>query len=187
MMDAAPQPESLPPLGTAIPRRERITPSGAKHKDHAQAHSPSGMEFGSEVHALLEQVSWIDESRPTLPAGDAAKTVAGLLDQAHLRDVFHQQGRSIDLYREQPMAAIIDGQFLTGIIDRLHLHRNPAGTVTRAEIIDYKTDAVNNPADLIPRYAGQMAAYRKSLELIYPNAEITCVLLSTRHAALVSA
>ena len=187
MTVAAPKPEAFPPLGTAIPRRQRITPSGAKSKDHAPAHSPSGMEFGSAVHSLLEQVAWIDESRPTLPAGDAAKTVAGLLDHPHLRDVFHQLGRSIDLYREQPMAAIIDGQFLTGIIDRLHLHRNPGGTVTRAEIIDYKTDAVKAPADLIPRYAGQMAAYRKALELIYPNAEITCALLSTRHATLVSA
>ena len=187
MMDAAPIPESLPPLGPAIPRRQRITPSGANHKDHAQAHSPSGMEFGSEVHALLEQVAWIDESSPALPAGDAAKTVAGLSAHPNLRDVFHKQGRTIDLYREQPVAAIIDGQFLTGTIDRLHLHRSSAGTVTRAEIIDYKTDAVSAPADLIPRYAAQMAAYRKTLELIYPNAEITCALLSTRHVALVTA
>ena len=61
------------------------------------------------------------------------------------------------------------------------------GTVTRAEIIDYKTDAVNDPADLVPRYAGQMAAYRQAMELIYPNAAITCHLLSTRHATLVAA
>ena len=184
MMDAAPKPESFPALGTAIPRRERTTPSGAKHQDHAPARPPSGMEFGSAVHALLEQVAWIDDSRPTLPAGDAAKTVANLLDQPNLRDVFHHQGRPIDLYREQPMAAIIEGRFLTGVIDRLHLHRSPAGSVIRAEIIDYKTDAVPTPADLIPRYSGQMTAYRNALKLIYPNAEITCALLSTRHAAM---
>lgn len=183
---AATNPDSSPPLGTAIPRRQRITPSSAKRKDHAPPLSPSGMEFGAAVHALLEQVAWIDDSRPTLPAGDAAKTVAGLLDRPNLREIFHLQGRAIDLHREQPVAAIIDGQFLTGIIDRLHLHRNPAGTVTRAEIIDYKTDAVKSPADLVARYTGQMAAYRRALELIYPNAAITCHLLSTRHAALVA-
>ena len=58
--------------------------------------------------------------------------------------------------------------------------------ITRADIIDYKTDAVNQPADLIPRYSGQLSAYRKTIERIYPNAEITCFLLSVRHAALVA-
>jgi ATP-dependent exoDNAse (exonuclease V) beta subunit len=46
--------------GAAIPRRGRRVPSGAKAKAKA-AHSPSGMKFGSEVHALLERVAWTDE------------------------------------------------------------------------------------------------------------------------------
>ena len=181
------RPEAPPVLGTPVPRRQRLTPSSGNHHHHAPARSPRGIEFGTEVHALLEQIAWIDQARPTLPPGDAARTVSSLLDQPALRDVFHLHGRSIDLHREQPVAAIIDGQLLTGVIDRLLLHRDPAGTVTRAEIIDYKTDAVNDPADLVPRYAGQMAAYRQAMELIYPNAAITCHLLSTRHATLVAA
>ena len=186
MVLAKEKPETDLTPGPAIPRRQRITPTAAKHHDHAPARSPGTMEFGLAVHSLLEQVGWIDDASPTLPAGEAAQTVARLLANPNLRDVFHQLGRPIELFREQPVAAIIDDQLLTGVIDRLHLHRNPAGTVTRADIIDYKTDAVNQPADLIPRYSGQLSAYRKTIERIYPNAEITCFLLSVRHAALVA-
>ncbi len=185
MMEAVSKQETASTPGPAIPRRERMTPSGAKRQDHAPVHSPSGMEFGSAVHAILEQITWFDETRPALPPSDAGKAVARLLENPALHEVFERRGRSIELFREQAVVAIIDGRLLSGILDRLHLHHNPAGTVTRVEIIDYKTDAVKNPADLAARHAGQMTAYRKALELIYPNAEITCALLSVRHAALV--
>ena len=60
-----------------------------------------------------------------------------------------------------------------------------SGTVTLVEIIDYKTDAVNDPNDLLDRYAGQMTAYRTAMQMVYPIAEVQCVLLSVRHAARV--
>lgn len=186
LLETEPQPGSPRTLGAAIPRRGQLTPSGTKHQDSARFFSPAGMQFGAEVHALLERVTWVDEFRPPLPDSDAGTAVARLLDHPAMLEVFARNGRSIDLFREQAAAAIIDDQFLSGIVDRLHLHRDSSGTITRAEIIDFKTDAVKNPADLIPRYADQMAAYRKALAMIYPNAEITCALLSVRHAALVS-
>ena len=106
-----------------------MTPSGAKRKDHAPVHSPSGMKFGSEVHAILEQIAWLDESRPALPQTAAGQAVASLLDNPALHEVFQRRGRAIELFREQAVDAILEDQLLSGIIDRLHLHRNPAGTV----------------------------------------------------------
>ena len=186
MLDPAPEPGGAPSLGAAVPRRGRMTPSAAKSKGQAAVHSPNGMAFGSEVHELLERVAWSDESQPMLPASEAGKAVARLLSNPDLREIFEKQGRPIELFREQPTTAILDGKLLTGIIDRLHLHRTPSGTVTHVDIIDYKTDAVKAPADLSARYAGQMSAYQTTLRKIYPNADVRCVLLSVHHGVLIA-
>jgi ATP-dependent exoDNAse (exonuclease V) beta subunit len=186
----APLEKETPPVmphapGPKVSRRERKTPSGAKSKTSAPAHSPTGMKFGEDVHAIFENISWIDETPPLLPHGEAAAKVAALLQNPDLRPMFERRGRDIALFREQSVDAILDGNLLTGVIDRLHLHRNAGGTTNRVEIIDFKTDAVKDPQDLIDRYSGQMTAYRRALAAIHPGAEIECLLLSVRHGILV--
>jgi ATP-dependent exoDNAse (exonuclease V) beta subunit len=179
------KPEAPAKPGEPIPRRSRMTPSGEKRKEGKPAHSPSGMKFGTQVHALLEGISWIDETPPQLPPGEAATVVAGLLHNPALAGIFERRGRDVGLYREQATDAILDGKQLTGVIDRLHIHRNVEGMVKRVEIIDFKTDAVKEPGELIAKYSAQMAAYRAALEMIHPDAEVQCVLLSVRHGQLV--
>jgi ATP-dependent exoDNAse (exonuclease V) beta subunit len=182
-----PAPAAPPTLGPAVPKRRRATPSSAKSADHKPAHSASGMRFGSAVHECFELVGWIDEAMPDLPAGDAGRAVAAMLGSADLSDVFSRGGRMITLHREQPVDCIADGSMLSGVIDRLHLHRDASGKVHRVEIIDFKTDAVGSPQDLLERYTGQMDAYRAAMGKIHPDAAIECLLVSVRHAALVRA
>jgi ATP-dependent exoDNAse (exonuclease V) beta subunit len=175
-------------LGRAVARRERTTPSALGVEVHVAAragHSPGGMRIGTEVHAAFESVGWIDEERPALPAGEAGARVAGLLEVAGLRGLFERRGRSIDLLREQPVEAIIGGRWLSGVVDRLHLHRDPAGNVVVAEVIDFKTDAVVSAAELVARHAGQMGAYRTVLEMLFPGAAVRCLLVSTKLAQLI--
>jgi ATP-dependent helicase/nuclease subunit A len=172
--------------GAAIPRRGRKVPSESKAKGKSSVHSPAGMKFGSDAHALLEKVAWVDESAPILPSTDHGRRIEALIQNPALRDVFQRGGRTIELFREQPVDAIMDGALLSGSIDRLHLHRNTAGIVDRVQIIDFKTDAVEKPEELKERYAGQMRAYRAALEKIHVGAEIECLLLSVRHGELVS-
>jgi ATP-dependent helicase/nuclease subunit A len=186
----APMPADKPPLaetspGPAIPRRARMSPSAAKSLSHATTHSPGGMRFGSEVHALLERVAWTDESFPDLPATEAGLAVSKLLHNPALAALFEKRGRNVELLREQPIDAILNGCHMSGIIDRLHLHRNNAGEVTRVEIIDYKTDAVDRPEELSLRHAGQMQSYREALRVMHPLAEVECVLLSVRHGVVI--
>jgi ATP-dependent exoDNAse (exonuclease V) beta subunit len=174
------------PPGPAIPRRGRMSPSAAKSKPHAPARSPGGMRFGSEVHALLERVAWTDESFPDLPPTDAGQAVAKLLRNPGLAAFFEKLGRNVELFREQATDAILDGCLMSGVIDRLHLHRNAAGEVTRVEIIDYKTDAVKQAEELAERYSGQMEVYRNALRIMHPAAEVECVLVSVRHGVAVT-
>jgi ATP-dependent helicase/nuclease subunit A len=175
-------------LGRAVARRERTTPSALGVEVHVAAragHSPGGMRIGTEVHAAFESVGWIDEERPALPVGEAGVRVAGLLEVAGLRGLFERRGRSIDLLREQPVEAIIGGRWLSGVVDRLHLHRDPAGNVAVAEVIDFKTDAVVSAAELVARHAGQMGAYRTVLEMLFPGAAVRCLLVSTKLEQLI--
>jgi ATP-dependent exoDNAse (exonuclease V) beta subunit len=181
-----PSPDQAPPPGTAVPRRRQFTPSGSKSKTQAPKHSTAGMRFGTEVHAILENVTWLDDFHPDLPPTDAGKAVARLLQNPDLDAVFFKRDRNIDLFLEQSADAIVDGQLLSGIIDRLHLHRSPNGEVIKIEIIDFKTDAVKTPDELIERYAGQMTAYQEALHRIHPRVEIASALLSVRLCQLVS-
>ena len=170
----------LPPLAGGVARRARTTPSGAKKNPRAvPLHSTGGMKFGNAVHAAFEQVGWLDEARPVMPPGEAAGMVAGLLEIPEMRKLFERGGRTVELFREQPVEALLDGKWLSGVIDRLHLHRNAAGTVTRVEVVDFKTDAVNTISELAEKYSAQMTAYREVMERAYPGARVDGILLST--------
>jgi ATP-dependent helicase/nuclease subunit A len=171
---------AISPLGPAMVRRTRTSPSAAKKESATIAHSPSGMAFGSEVHSLLEGVGWIDEEPAVLPDSEAGCLCAGLLELPDFRRVFERRGRAVSLLREQPIEAIINGGWLSGVIDRLHIFRDDRGEVSEIEVIDFKTDALARSEELIERYAGQMQAYRNALGMMHPEVKIHCLLISTR-------
>jgi ATP-dependent helicase/nuclease subunit A len=125
-------------------------------------------------------VSWIDEEVPVLPAGDAGRLVGELLELSEIRPLFELGGRNVDLFREQPVEAVLGGKWLSGIVDRLHVIRDAAGAVTEVEVIDFKTDAVEKPEQLVERYAGQMEAYQQVLSKAYGGVPVKCLLLSAK-------
>ena len=174
--------ESIPTvsLGEARPRRIRITPSGEKQAPRQYSANRSGKAFGNEVHTALESVGWLDETKPSLPSGSAGALVKELLGTPAIGGIFERKGRRVDLHREQPIEAIIDGRWLSGIIDRLHVFRDPLGLPERIEVIDFKTDAVSKPEQLVERYAGQMAAYRELVGQAFGGVPVICRVLSTK-------
>lgn len=170
---------SAPPaLAGAVPRRERVTPSGMK-PETGKPVSQAGIRFGNELHAAFQRVGWVDEAKPVLPPTDAGRMVAALLDIPAVRELFQRGDREIELLREQPVDSVIHGKWLSGTIDRLHLHRGPSGAVERIEIIDFKTDTVQDAARLLERHAPQMRAYQEALGEAWPAADISCLLVST--------
>ncbi len=168
------------PLHPPISRRQRLTPS--HHGDAAltaSTHSGLGIAFGTEVHAIIEKIGWLDESYPSLPDTEAGRLVTRLLNVPRLRQLFLKADRSVRLLREQPINAIIQGKWLSGSIDRLHLHLDSVGAVSQITLIDFKTDAIDDLSILAEKYAPQLHAYRQALTLAYPTATIQCLLLST--------
>ncbi len=170
-----PVPKTRISLPAPVPRRERTAPSeGKPGSTEAFRKSIGGMRFGREVHAAFESLGWIDEQ----PPGPLPESVAGCLDVPEIRGLFERRGREVELFREQPVEAILDGQWLSGTIDRLHVFREH-GRPPRLEIVDFKTDAVDDPAILAERHAPQMRAYRRAMEAAWPGARVECLLVST--------
>jgi ATP-dependent helicase/nuclease subunit A len=175
--------EPRPParLIAGVPRRERMTASGTKAAAEISTQGDGGgRRFGTQVHAAFEAVGWTDETAPLLPETAAGALVAGLLEIPELGKLFKRGGRRVELLREQPVDAIVNGEWLSGVMDRLHLHRDEKGVVRRVEVIDFKTDAVADLSELTKRYAPQMHTYRTVMKLAYPTAVVECLLLSTR-------
>ena len=185
MLESSPAGEAIPDLQPVTPSDRCLTHVAPSKLAHHGTHSKEGMAFGSEVHALLEGVRWIDEDSPTLPDTDVGKATQSLLDDPATGAYFSKAGRDIRLLREQAIDAEIEGRWISGIIDRLHLHQGADGKIQRVEIIDFKTDAMEEPATLRAAYADQLDAYRKCMQRLYPEAEIDCVLLSTHLVAAI--
>ncbi|MGB6222759.1 MAG: UvrD-helicase domain-containing protein [Haloferula sp.] len=169
--------ENTPLLAKAKPLRARITPSGEKKESGVRiALSPSGMKFGREVHAVFESVGWIDEEKPTQLESEAGAMVKALLAKPEVREYFERRGRKASLYCEQQVEAILDGKWMSGVIDRLHVFDDGKAV----EIIDFKTDSVKTAAELVERYNRQMESYRQVMSKVYPGAEVRCLLVSTK-------
>lgn len=186
-------------LGPAIPRRRRVRPSAhdVEPATHAAASptphppsNPAGMAFGSEVHECFERVGWLDDFDPaTLPDSDAGRLVAATLAMGDVARLFTKPAgpHNVSLHLEQSVDAIVGQGWLTGIIDRMHVHRDrDTGAVTRVEIIDFKTDAVATATDLARRHLPQMRAYARVAAMLYPGAAVDLCLVSTALKQLVN-
>jgi ATP-dependent helicase/nuclease subunit A len=173
-------------LGLPVAKLSRTTPSGAKTAAKAAVSgSAEGRRFGTAVHAAFEGIRWLDEGDSPVFPKDLRKTMDGVLSGPDIRKLFSREGRVTELFREQRIEAVQDGTWLSGVIDRLHVHRDAEGVATKVQIIDFKTDRVDSAEELRLRYTGQMDAYREAMELIHPQAEIECILVSTALNALV--
>lgn len=173
-------------LGHAVAKRSKISPSAAKTiAPTTTPQAASARAFGNEIHSLLENVRWIDDNFPTLPDSPAGAAIRALIADPSLSEIFFRKGRSIDLLTEQPVDALLEDALISGVIDRLHLHRSANGDIHRVEVIDWKTDATPSSEEHSARHAPQMHAYRKALTTLYPQAEIICLLVSVPHHSII--
>ncbi len=130
-------------------------------------------EFGLAVHALLAEVEWggAGGGVPEIGAGKleaawrargedtAAREVAlGCLRAPALTGVWARPDTRAEVWRERGFEVVLDGQWVTGIFDRVVIERAADGRALGATVFDFKTDAVPDPA----RHAGQMRLYQQA-------------------------
>lgn len=149
--------------------------------DRSRPAQVTGREFGAEVHHIFEQVGWIEDLDPaSLPNGDAGDCVRSVLEHSEIGSVFRKPSGHVDLLREQAVDGIDKDAWISGIMDRVHLHREfESGPVTRVEIIDFKTDSGVDAGLLLHRHTPQIRGYARIMANVFPEAQIEPWILST--------
>lgn len=198
----APPAESKP-LGIPAARRRKVSPSKLAEEEPGPvpptlASAPASdygvgrtaADFGTAVHALFEQVEWLEHGTP-LPFNPTdspeAAIVCTALQEPGIAALFRRNGDQ-EAYNEQDIDAIesLDGKevWVSGTIDRLVLTRQGSSVVT-ASIIDFKTDRRSStPQDqddtLRERHFPQMKAYHNLITAAFnlPPHKVTVTLVS---------
>ncbi len=182
-----------PPIEPALPQPLAPSrPEGASLGEVPAADSPlqgrdtAGQRFrrGQVVHTLLQHLpelppaQWeaaaLNHIRRTLPdlAHPDVQTaeLLAVLRHPELGALFGPGSRA-----EVPISGVLGNQVIGGLIDRLVIAPG------RVLVADYKTN--RNPPKSVERtpilYLRQMAAYRALLRKIFPESEISCVLIWT--------
>ena len=135
---------------------------------------------GSEVHRALAKISWIDEGLPDfrdLPVG-VALLIAGFLKTDTATRLLTRPATPHSLWREKAFDVTLDGQWISGVFDRVIICRDDAGEARSAAIYDFKTDE----GEIADTYRGQMSLYRRSLGVLVglPEEKITSSLIAVR-------
>ena len=168
------------PLEARVASQEDVKGAGAD----GRAFRPEGAEardLGTRVHALFERIAWLAPGEiPEFPDAAPAdvRLVANGLKNPRIHALFEKTAGDVELLREQAFEAVLDGRWLSGKIDRLHLEKDAAGKAVRARVLDFKTDRAPNPE----RHRAQMDDYRQAVAKLFslPPDRIACTLLFVR-------
>ncbi len=185
-----------PPGEPALPRPLAPSrPDGAAFGPIPRPASPlmgraSGrFQHGNSVHTLLQHLPAVPEAArmaaaqahvaglPPEAAVRVVREVFAVLAHPALQALFGPEGRA-----EQPLAGLIGGAVITGVVDRMAVRADGVW------IADYKTNRATptDVADTPVRYLRQLAAYRSVIRAIYPDRPVHCALVWTESADVVT-
>jgi ATP-dependent helicase/nuclease subunit A len=154
----------------------------------------SGADFGRAVHALLAEVQWLDDARRLaaqwaardgalrLGSGQAVEVALACLRAPELASVWVRPPAAAvaEVWRERAFEIVLDGAWVTGVLDRVVIERDASGGAVRATVFDFKTDADDQAT--VERHTGQLNLYRQAVANLAAVAEnaVACELVFTR-------
>jgi ATP-dependent helicase/nuclease subunit A len=170
------------------PSEERRGPISA-----AQLFAAGGaVDFGSAVHELLARVEWADSAETgqigvAWPGrGPAGAEALACLDAPELAGVWARpKAQQSEVWRERAFEVVLDGAWVSGVLDRAIVCRNASGQAVSATVYDFKTDALAPGTDLAAesaRHAGQLNLYRRAVAALtgLPAKSVDCEIVFTR-------
>ena len=169
-----------------IPQRIDVNDLLSLDSDAAKA-------LGSEAHALFEKIEWWEgDNSMKFWLGKNAQAFSeksrGILMRSfsdrEVRRLFEKPDGKIEVWREKSFVFLKDKAMVQGVFDRVVLHFSEDGTPRHAEIIDFKTDRLNQGQrmeDLIGKHQDQLESYRLALMQLtgLPKEKIILILLFT--------
>ena len=160
----APLPFHQPLCGTPKP----LSPSSFKTQSGegrgVASISLEAADLGTEVHEALAGIEWLDSGvfLPETISDKAKKLVRGFLEKPIAKGVFARPNQPCDLWRERPFDVLIEGQWVSGVFDRVLVIQSEQGESATAIVYDFKTDH-GSAEEIEIRYEGQMLVYRKAI------------------------
>ncbi|NBZ95253.1 MAG: hypothetical protein EBR40_02280 [Proteobacteria bacterium] len=168
-----PEPVFLVPCTAGTPYA--LSPSSLAKKSASSAQSPEGAvraafstdaaDLGTEIHEVLSRIDW-DINQPDLSkcSPSARELLEPFLRSEQAREVFTRPGEEWTNWNEKPFDLMIDGQWVSGCFDRVHIWHE-GGRPVEALIYDYKTN--RSTAEAIAReYQPQMDQYCKAASIL---------------------
>jgi len=146
-----------------------------------------GSDYGNLVHQCFESIEWWQGELEWNENKEVRKLVLELMQSPSILPFFDVK-KGLKVYREQAVESIIDGIWVSGVIDRLIVDCDSNGKVLNAAIIDFKTDKVEDPGDLVEYYAEQLERYRKVISQTYSLNEenVYAVIISTHFKKIIN-
>jgi ATP-dependent helicase/nuclease subunit A len=136
-----------PPAGERVTASLRFALSG----------DAAARRAGTEIHAVLAGIGWLDDPSSAVPGdGEAAAVVRKFLDTAAAREIFRRPADPVLLWRERAFDVLLDGSHVSGVFDRVHVRLGADGQPHSAEVLDFKTGAAG--AD----HSAQLGLYRRA-------------------------
>ncbi len=136
-----------------------LQPETTEHK--TPTHSQNASALGSEIHAALAAISWLDAAPPSFPdcSGEARHLLEAFFSTPAAQRLFRRPDEPCELWCEKSFDVLVGEQWVSGVFDRVHIRLHPDGQPASATIYDFKTDKAT-AEEIHSRYAPQMAAYR---------------------------
>jgi hypothetical protein len=170
--EAQPTIESLGPkfhpplLGTPrahTPSSAKLDLIGSKEKVSI-GDKTDAAELGIEIHAALAGLEWIDHEPPTFAnrSREARTLLEAFFHRTEAKEVFAKPADSYLLWRERAFDVMLDGEWFSGVFDRVVLDLNAEAYPISATIYDFKTDHATK-SEIETRYSPQMDSYRRAL------------------------
>lgn len=196
--------QPTPVTSSGRQRPVRRTPSGSETSivTAKQLFSRGGRfarSYGTLVHALFEQIEWLDETDDqalakiwaAVPCADesvrqrAEEEVRRCLAAPDVRAILSRPSPEALCWLEKRFEILLNGEWLSGTFDRVMIEPH------RATILDFKTDKVETDEALAERVKGyrpQLETYREVLARMtgLPHAAIHCRLIFTHRRTVVT-
>jgi len=179
---------------------EFVAPSSlsesAPRRPFSRLAQDSGSDFGTLAHSVLECLTYADSDGAALAeaAGGFEKTpafekalamISSCLKNPAIAEFFAERGGA-EIRNEYPFALWHDGVCEHGVFDKLNIYRDADGKVSKAVVIDFKSDSAEvSDAEIARQYAAQMRAYLRAAAEIFPGADVSVKIVRLRTASVI--
>jgi ATP-dependent helicase/nuclease subunit A len=157
-------------------------------------------DFGSAVHERFAEIDWISNDgvetwasvwNERYGASEATEEALACLREPELGGIWLKPvgagavGLAMEVWRERTFELVLDGNWVTGIFDRVMVVRRADGQGVGATVVDFKTDRLETDFDwakAAEKHSAQLNLYRRVVSILtgIPLNQVQCEIVFTR-------